>query len=125
MTEQPTSSESRRFPRLNERCEIRYKQVESGGLAGEGVEAITVNISGGGICFICEEQLELDSVLAVELQIPDFVSPVVSMGRVAWCDPVDSGSFEIGIEFWWIGWGDEGAQQAIRKHIKRSLGDES
>jgi hypothetical protein len=123
MAEEPKSSESRRYPRLRESCRIRYKQVESGGIRAEGIDAITVNISGGGICFEATEALEVGSLLAVELSVPDFEAPVVSLGRVAWCEPSASGAFDVGMEFWWIGWGDEGAQKAISEHIRSALGE--
>ena len=121
MTEQPTTSESRRFPRLKESCRIRYKQIDGSGLEGELTEAITVNISGGGVCFNADERIDPGTLLAIELLVPDFTSPVVSLGRVAWCDPAATQSFDVGIEFWWIGWGDDSAQRAISDHIKRSL----
>jgi hypothetical protein len=27
----------------------------------------------------------------------------------------------VGMEFWWIGWGDDGAQRAISEYIKSTL----
>lgn len=121
MPDSPPSPDKRRFPRLKDSCVIRFRRVESDSFPQEGTEALTVNISGGGICFVSKEQCEHDALLAIELTLPEFDSPVVSLGRTVWCEPTDDGRFEVGMEFWWIGWGDDGAQQAISGYIKKAL----
>jgi hypothetical protein len=121
MPDSTASSDKRRFPRLKDTCGLRYKLIESDAFPVDGTEALTVNISGGGICFSCQEQVEQGRLVAVELALPDFESPVVSLGRAVWCEPRDDGRFEVGLEFWWIGWGDEGAQKAISGYIKKAL----
>ncbi len=121
MPDSPPAPDKRRFPRLKESCSIRFRHVESDSFPQEGTDALTVNISGGGICFVSAEKLAHDSLLAIELTLPEFDSPVVSLGRTVWCEPLDDGKFEVGMEFWWIGWGDDGAQQAISGYIKKAL----
>lgn len=115
-------SEKRRFPRLKETCGLKYRRIRSDTLPEEGLDALTVNISGGGVCFEVEEVLEPGSLIAVELSLPEFEAPVVSLGRTVWCEPRTDGRFEVGMEFWWIGWGDDGAQRAISDYIKSELG---
>ena len=122
MSEQPLSSENRKFPRLKDSCVLRFRQVEADTLPEDGVEALTVNISGGGICFKSPSAVETGSLLAIELTLPEFNSAVVSFGRAVWCEPAGDGSFQVGLEFWWIGWGDDGAQRAITEYIKSTLG---
>ena len=65
-------------------------------------------------------QIAPGEFLAIEMQLPEFTSPIVSMGRVAYCEAAGSG-FEVGIEFWWVGWGDDSAQRAISDYIKTEL----
>jgi hypothetical protein len=122
MGERPQSSEKRRFPRLKETCGLKYRRLQSDSLPDEGVDALTVNISGGGICFAAAEALEAGSLVAIELSLPDFESAVVSLGRTVWCEARGDGRYDVGLEFWWIGWGDDGAQKAISEYIKSELG---
>lgn len=121
MVDPSSTADSRRFPRLRSACSFRYKQVKAEGILGDSAKALTVNISGGGVCFETEESIPAGSMLAVELDLPDNECPVVSLGRVAWCRPSDSGKFDVGMEFWWVGWGDDSAQKSISDHIKDSL----
>ena len=121
MPDSPPSPDKRRFPRLKDSCVIHFRRVESDSFPAEGTEALTVNISGGGICFLTKQKLEQDALLAIELTLPEFDSPVVSLGRTVWCEPREEGKFEVGMEFWWIGWGDDGAQKAITDYIKNTL----
>ena len=121
MDEAPSSSEQRRYPRLKESCTLRYKRVETGSLPTEGTEAVSVNVSGGGLCFEVQEEINPGVLLAIELVLPDCESGVVALGRTVWCRSAGSGRYEIGLEFWWIGWGDDGAQQAISNHVRQAL----
>ena len=96
----------RKYPRFNKDCEVRYKVLELDEMAHEG---ITVNISGGGICFKSEEELPLETVVAVEITLPGAKSPVVAMGKVVWRKTESDGSWLNGVEFWWLGYrGEEG-----------------
>ncbi len=112
--------ERRRFPRLSESCLIRVRPLTGFTLPGEGVEAMTVNISGGGLCYHSDVPIDVGGFVAVELTLPDFPSPVLALARAAF-----SGSsgppYEIGLEFWWVGWGDDSAQRAIADFIKGEL----
>ena len=74
MGDQKPSSEKRRFPRLKQSCKIRYKRVASDSFPSEGSEAISVNISGGGICFEVADALEPGTLLAIELSLEEFDS---------------------------------------------------
>jgi hypothetical protein len=121
MTDKPEPQERRRFPRLKQACAIRYKTIDGEGFSPPDLEAHTVNISGGGISFASAEPVEPGKLLAIELTLPDFESAVISLGRVVWCEPHADGGHEVGMEFWWVGWDDQGAQQAISDHIRRAL----
>jgi hypothetical protein len=121
MTSKPESHERRRYPRLKDSCRIRYKRVEAGAGGRPPLEALTINISGGGIGFATDEAVEVGTLLAIELGLPGYETPVIALGRVTWCDAADGGRHEVGLEFWWIGWGDDGAQKAISAHIRKAL----
>ena len=113
-------AERRRFPRLRDACSIRVKPIAGASLPRDGIDAITVNISGGGLSFTSAEPLGTGEFLAVEMSLPDFASPIVAMGRAAYCDRAETG-YEGGVEFWWVGWGDDSAQRAISDYIKTEL----
>src|SRR5258706_15885862 len=89
-------------------------------MPGDNVDAITVNISGGGLCYSSPHAVTTGEFLAVEMTLPEFTSPVVAMGRAAYCEAA-GGAFVVGIEFWWVGWGDDSAQRAISEYIKSEL----
>ena len=121
---QGAQDERRRFPRLREACQIKVRHIAGARPPAEAVEAMTVNISGGGLCYHSEIELVAGEFVAVELSLPEFPSPVVALARTVFCRPLDA-MHEIGLEFWWVGWGDDSAQRAIADYIKTELRQES
>jgi PilZ domain len=113
-------SERRQFARLKDSVRIRYREIRSDAFPGKESDGFTINISGGGVCFATEKHVENGQLLAVEMKIPEFESPVVTLGRVVWCEK-GSQNYEVGAEFWWIGWGDEKVQRSIGDYIRRAL----
>jgi hypothetical protein len=111
--------ERRRFPRMRESCRIRIRPLAGFHAPGDGRDAVTVNISGGGISFRSDEPARLGDFLAIEMTMPEFSSPVVALGRVARVGGPPP--CEVGVEFWWVGWGDDSAQRAIADFIKSEL----
>jgi len=112
--------ERREYPRLDERWEMTYRKLSAEEI--EPISTFTVNISGGGICFTAEEELEPNTLLALELKSPQFPSPIIALAKVVWCRKRGlKGGYEVGAEFWWIGWKDNTAQQAIAEHVRRAL----
>ena len=49
---------------------------------------------------------------------------MIALGKVCWSQPLDDGENDIGIEFWWVGWQDPGAQEEIRCFLSERLGAE-
>ena len=47
----------------------------------------------------------------------------LALARAASCSP-EGPPFEAGLEFWWVGWGDDSAQRAISDFIKTELRSE-
>ncbi len=116
--------ERRKFPRVSVTCDVKYRAVEVSDEVrdvGENAPGIMKNISGGGICFVTDEAQSTGQMLALELTLPGFPSDVISYGRVCWCHTKDDGRFDIGVEFWWIGWNDDDAQRRIRGFITEAL----
>ncbi len=114
------SEERRRFPRLRESCQIKVRHLGGAQPPVERMDAMTVNISGGGLCYSSDTAASPGDFVAVELTVPEFPSPVVALARTAFSKPSE-GMFEVGLEFWWVGWGDDTAQKAIANYIKTEL----
>ena len=110
----------RRFPRLARECRIRVRPLTGLDADTDGFEAMTVNISGGGLCYVSQESVPTGSFVAVELSMSDLESPVLALARTAFCSPAGP-PHEVGLEFWWVGWGDDSAQRAISDLIKTEL----
>ena len=115
--------EKREYPRLDESWEMTYRKLDVRDIAP--ISTFTLNISGGGICFSADERLEPNSLIALELKSPHFPSPIIAMAKVVWCKRrgLKGKKYDVGAEFWWIGWKDDGAQEAIAKHIRQQLTD--
>jgi hypothetical protein len=112
--------ERRRFPRLSKSCSIRVRPLSGMTPDDAGLDAVTVNISGGGLCYQSGHSVAPGSFVAVELQMPDLESPVLALARAAFCSG-EASPYEVGLEFWWVGWGDDSAQRAISDLIKSEL----
>ncbi|MEZ6194872.1 MAG: PilZ domain-containing protein [Planctomycetota bacterium] len=118
--------EKRSFPRVSANCHLAWRAMDEAGQLerlAEKNDAVMNNISGGGICFTNPVEVERGRMLALEVELPGFPMAVISMGKVVWCRPSSerSGAFDVGVEFWWIGWKDEEAQNQIRRFITDSL----
>lgn len=119
--------DKRRFPRVATNCRMVVKPLEDAaesGLTAPSEEAVMNNISGGGVSFIHPSELEVGTMLALELELPGFPTSVISMGKVAWCRKAPEGH-EIGVEFWWVGWRDHEAQKRIGEYITQALREPS
>jgi c-di-GMP-binding flagellar brake protein YcgR len=118
----------RRFPRISAVCAVRYKPVRD----IEGLEVLEKqqrgslqNISGGGIGFVAEEELQPDQTLALEIALSDSPGNVLAYGKVRWCRKRIGGpGYDVGVEFAWIGWENQEAQARIRGFLARALAEE-
>ena len=124
-TPNPSIGERRMFPRVHASCDVSYAAVE-GDPGFEDLRAtqnaLLKNISGGGICFVAQDPVEPGQMLALEISLPGLPSSVISYGKVCWCTQRDGADgWEVGVEFWWIGWQSEDAQEQIRGFITESL----
>ena len=112
----------RKYPRIKESCEVRYRVIQDQAMPPPKQGGVAVNISGGGMCFSVERPLKPGSMVVLEMSIDELTTPVVSLGRVVWCEPAAKpGKFDVGVEFWWIGWADEKAQEQMLKYVSQKL----
>jgi Tfp pilus assembly protein PilZ len=112
----------RAFWRVSESCSLDWRAVgdDPAFAALSREKGVLRNISGGGVCFRAKKDPGVGAMIALSLELPDQPAPVLSIGRVVWSKPLADG-FEIGLEFWWIGWKDEDAQTRIRNFIADRL----
>ena len=106
----------RKFPRINKNYNVSYKSIEKGQFEDNPISSLAVNISGGGICFEANEKLAKGSVVALEINANNLESSILGLARVAWCKPRGD-RYEVGAEFWWVGWRDNETQNHIADYI--------
>jgi hypothetical protein len=109
----------RKFPRLKEGWALEYRVVDNVQFEHDPVSSLAVNISGGGVCLESKDQVEPGTMLAIDLHSPAFDSPILALARAVWCKKKLFGdTYEVGAEFWWVGWKDTDAQAKISDYIK-------
>lgn len=111
----------RQYPRVSEDCEVSYTLVEEEP-EPQGQDGLGVNISGGGMCFSSIEPLPVGGMIALQVNLPQLPNPIVALAKVSWCRMRDDASrYDNGVEFWWIGWRDVEAQEAMLDYVKAKL----
>ncbi len=119
----------REFPRVSRSCPVQYRPLKGDpdiAMTGPS-EAVMNNISGGGISFSAPEAIAEGEMLALQVDLPGYPAGVISMGKVVWCHPSEDepGRFDLGVEFWWVGWKDHDVQKKINEFISASLDPDS
>jgi Tfp pilus assembly protein PilZ len=111
----------RTFPRVAADCVVQWKVLADAPQppTSQG-GAFVQNISGGGVCVSMDDPPAKGTMLALNLALPGLPSPVIALGKVAWLQPTARGG-DVGIEFWWVGWSDPSAQDALRHLITAKL----
>jgi len=124
MADQDKELRERKYPRVKESCNVKYHVVQNTAMSPLQERGVAVNISGGGMCFASDEPLKPGETIAMEMTLAHLPTPVVSLGKVVWCEPSDEAEkFDIGVEFWWIGWADAEAQEKMLGYINQKLGE--
>ncbi len=114
--------ERRRFPRLNFSVEVEYKLLNS------SPDFLKVgkskNLSGGGICIVALEKLNIGDTLSLKFSLPGDEKGVTAQGRVAWIDEFAVGNigtsqaYDAGIEFTSIHKDDrKNIEQYLMQHL--------
>ena len=106
----------RRFPRLRKGFQITYRTVDQEKFDHNPIKSLAVNISGGGVCFEATETLQKGILVALDIRSDDFNAPILALAKVVWCKPYGT-RYQVGAEFWWVGWGDEQAQTTIASYV--------
>ena len=119
------AKEQREFPRVSSRCIVGFSRVGDDQRFHEmrqNSEGLLQNISGGGVCVRMDDDPGAGQLLAMTIRLPQMPTSVIALGKAVWTRPADDGT-DVGIEFWWVGWEDPGAQEQIRNFISDSLSD--
>jgi hypothetical protein len=120
--------EHRVYPRVSSSCEITWRVIDRGEQSAHARKSTSPeggflqNISGGGLCFSAPSPPPVGVMLALKIGIPELPAPVIALGRAVWVEQNTPG-YEVGVEFWWIGWQDEGVQAEIRNLITHKLAE--
>jgi len=111
--------QERKYPRISEKWNLDYHLVAREDVETGPISTVAQNISGGGICFRASESLKPKAMVALEMTSPSIPSPILALARVVWAKPcAEGGGYEIGAEFWWVGWKDNSAQATMADYIK-------
>lgn len=106
----------RRFPRLRKGFQITYRTVDQEKFDYNPIKSLALNISGGGVCFEATDNLQKGILVALDIRSDDFNAPILALAKVVWCKPYGA-KYQVGAEFWWVGWGDDQAQTAIASYV--------
>ena len=106
----------RRFPRLSKDFQVTYRMVEQEKFDNDPIKSLALNISGGGLCFEAAANLQKGALVALDIRSDDFNSPILALAKVVWCKP-HGAKYQVGAEFWWVGWGDDQAQTTIANYV--------
>lgn len=110
----------RKFPRINQSCQLKYRRLDKHVDQGSPLSSLAMNLSGGGVCFTTRDEVVPDSILALEIESPGLKMPIIAMARAVWCKKRHFDDlYDLGCEFYWVGWKDDSAQQSLADYIKR------
>ena len=91
-------SEKRKFPRLELRFPLKYKNLKRLGEEFRGT--VSKNISEGGVRFRSDRFISLACRLVVELNFPTIEKPIRAVSKIAWIRKLPAGDdYEVGNQF--------------------------
>jgi type IV pilus assembly protein PilB len=116
--------DARIFSRLNSKVNLRYRVVESEedllkrGLTLEHL-SVTKNISAGGLLFVADEPLAIDSILELNIELPDTEAPIECLARIVRIEESGHRRYDIAVCFLDI----TGAQRTrLNKYVETGRG---
>lgn len=109
--------EQRQFVRLDARLDVTYTVLQTGAVG----QAVTKNISGGGVCIFTERVLAPGTRLQVAMKLPEGERPVNFIAEVVWSEAYEiigkaerRRAVETGVRFVEIAPPD---QEAVMQHV--------
>ncbi len=116
--------DKREFLRLSEIWNLNYKIIALEDIQKTNISSLTVNISGGGVCFETDEEIPEGAMLVLDLISKHFPSPIIAIAKSVWCkQSKKKDKFDVGVQFWWTGWKDNDSQEAVSEHIIKNFLD--
>ncbi|MBN3039794.1 MAG: PilZ domain-containing protein, partial [Candidatus Omnitrophica bacterium] len=103
----------------------RYKIVKDKS-AGSSQEiqtdnfSVSSNISAGGLAFVAAEDLKTNSLLDLQIDLPDKKEPIRCLSKVIWTKKIDDEHFDIGICFLDLTGGE---RSRLNKYVTEELED--
>ncbi len=93
--------ERRRFARLNVNVNVDYEVLPR---HKQQKHVSSKNISTGGICVILKEPLEPETIIGLDIGLPEEAGKVTATGRIVWIQEFSIGEeahkrYEAGVEF--------------------------
>jgi len=109
----------RKFPRIDQNWHLKYRTLEQHVDQNSPLSSLAINVSGGGVCFTTKHEVPTNALLALEIESPDLEMPIIAMAKAVWSKKrrLDD-MFDLGCEFYWVGWKDDSAQKSLADFIK-------
>jgi len=102
--------ERRKFVRVISNIVLRYYILDP----IEFATARTYDVGGGGIRFVTDEGLPKDTVLDLEIDLPESARTIRAKSRVVWASDLGNGYWEVATEFIEI---DNRDRDKVLKHV--------
>ncbi len=108
-------TERRMFDRFSARFPAKFKDTRG----DFGRDVFLRDASASGAQIITRDRLFYNDRIALEVELPDGISPMVLSGRVVWSKPASTNMWEIGLHF------DDVNFMKIQRLFKFTLEDSS
>jgi len=97
-------AERRAYPRLDSSVNVRYRLIgDKEELKEKDMHleklSITINISGGGIALTVPDKFSADSIIDLEIDLPDGKDLIRCLGKVVWTKKLAQSFYEVGLCF--------------------------
>ncbi len=89
--------ENRKFVRVDAKLIIWYQTLEEDEISFG--KPLSKNVSAGGILLELDDNLHVNTNLAIKFKIPNHEKDLHIKGKVVWSKKLDSGKTDVGIEF--------------------------
>jgi c-di-GMP-binding flagellar brake protein YcgR len=84
---------------IEEKARYKILSEDEAALNFEYVEAVTRNISRGGVCMVIPHKIKEGNVVRVEIPVNKENKPIKAFCEVQWCRQENDGKYEVGLSF--------------------------